>query len=355
MAYIELCGMKKSEAGQFFRRQLIETEDKYRTTEEYRNKYNNTDFYRSIFEYSTSDLETALIRGPLFLDLDTDHLNQNTFQDIRRTVNFVSNKLLDEFCISREYQELFFSGSKGFHIIVQPKIFGADYSQDIVSQYKRVAQWLAELCQAQFDTMIDLRIYDRRRVLRVVNSKNSKSGLYKIPLRFSELTTYEDLIKKAKSPRPYTPRIFGFYRPAWERWTEFCNNVTTDNIRGRKKENTREEDEQRRKEYSRCNLLPCVKKLLRTSVSQGNRNNVTVALASFLFQAGFNSDEIFDKVRDWNENNNPPLPDNELLHTIMSANHMGSQDKKYGCAAMKEFRYCEPRYCRILLNRSNPR
>lgn len=348
MAYIELCGVKKSETGQFFRRQLIETQDKYTTTEQYRKAYNNTDFYRSVFEYQTNDLNSTLIKGPFILDLDNNNFSHKTFNDMRRAVNLVSMKLAEEFYVSREEQELFFSGNKGFHITVQPEIFGIDYSSELAEQYKHLAELLSGYCTDTFgESFIDLKVYDRRRILRVVNSKNGKSGLYKIPLRFNELTTYEDLIEKAKTQRLYNVKVFSFNRKAWSRWVNFCNNVTVKNIRG-KKEN---KPDSKPSTIIKRELLPCAKKLLRTSISQGSRNNLTVTLASMLFQAGLNSDEVWDKLKDWNDNNDPPLPEGELMHTMMSARHMVSQDKKYGCAAVKEFGYCEPRNCRILLNR----
>ena len=42
----------------------------------------------------------------------------------------------------------------------------------------------------------------------------------------------------------------------------------------------------------------------------------------------------------WNQNNNPPIPDRELLSTFVSAKQMYLNNKHYGCSAIKDLDMC---------------
>jgi len=55
-------------------------------------------------------------------------------------------------------------------------------------------------------------------------------------------------------------------------------------------------------------------------VNQGERNNTLAQLAGKWFGKGLDTDEVIDLARSWNEKNNPPLPEAELLKTIQSIN-----------------------------------
>ena len=96
--------------------------------------------------------------------------------------------------------QIYFSGSKGFHILVEPEVFGIEPRQNLNEQYKTIA---SELNKQTIYKTIDVRIYDRRRLFRFPNSINAKTGLYKVPIRQKDLRgiTIEKIQEYASEPR----------------------------------------------------------------------------------------------------------------------------------------------------------
>ena len=94
----------------------------------------------------------------------------------------------------------YFSGHKGFHVLVSSALFGGwDPSPDLPRQLKEMA-----LAMTQDHPMADPAVYDQNRLLRLSNTKHSKSGRWKIPLENHELLTSSiDQITElaAKGPR----------------------------------------------------------------------------------------------------------------------------------------------------------
>ena len=91
-------------------------------------------------------------------------------------------------CVIKQFKELgveenklqiFFSGNKGFHLIIPAELFGIKPSKNLNKIYRKMAKSFCEKIQ---NKTLDLGIYDRRRLLRIPNSINSKANLYKIPL-----------------------------------------------------------------------------------------------------------------------------------------------------------------------------
>jgi hypothetical protein len=61
-----------------------------------------------------------------------------------------------------------------------------------------------------------------------------------------------------------------------------------------------------------------LEELLR-GVQEGKRNLSTVILASYYRKKGLNFEDTLEKVKEWNKNNKPPYPDNELVATVRGA------------------------------------
>jgi len=100
-----------------------------------------------------------------------------------------------------ELMLIFFSGAKGFHIGLPSALFGMEPSADLPRIHKILAKMIAK------DVSIDTAIYEHNRLWRIPNTKNSKSGLYKIQLTNDQLAilTIEEIKELAKHPlgKPY--------------------------------------------------------------------------------------------------------------------------------------------------------
>jgi len=148
-----------------------------------------TDAYTTMFRFRGDYHElcetTGSVKGAqnlscwsdfLWFDIDSEHL----LEALANTRQLVINIELIEPTL-RELLIIFFSGAKGFHVGIPTQLFGLGPSAELSQILKRLAREIAG------DVEIDLSIYDKNRLWRVPNTRNSKSGLFKIPLTFDEL------------------------------------------------------------------------------------------------------------------------------------------------------------------------
>src|SRR5690606_12219063 len=91
----------------------------------------------------------------------------------------------DKFSMTEDEVRVYFSGSKGFHIIVNPIVLGIQPHKQLHRIFKFVANSLeTQLGLQSLDTS---SIYGHGRMLRLVNSIHFKSGLFKVELSYEEL------------------------------------------------------------------------------------------------------------------------------------------------------------------------
>lgn len=134
--------------------------------------------YKSIYRFDESILQykslSGIKKGTKFyadyLVLDIDD------KDLQSAVTSLGKVL--EYLEFREVgYETWFSGSKGFHILIPTSQFGFQPTDD-PDILKSMANGIAEKCKVKIDTSI----YNVSRILRIGGSKHGKSGLYKVPL-----------------------------------------------------------------------------------------------------------------------------------------------------------------------------
>ena len=146
----------------------------------------NKDYYASAYYYNDKHYEdfkqTGTIRGTkdvttnkIWFDFDSasdpEVAQLETTELIRR---------LEKFGIQRKNIEIYFSGNKGFHLVVT------------LNRYITPDQ-VASICINKFGTglsSLDRAVYDPSRIFRVPGTRHQKSGLYKIPLTYNQLHDY---------------------------------------------------------------------------------------------------------------------------------------------------------------------
>lgn len=304
--------------------------------------YANTDVYYTIYTYYGEDKDKCPILAPLYLDFDDDDVEGHYLEersDVYRAVQLLSKW----FKVPVEQIRLYFSGSKGFHVIIPHEIFGWTPSADLNTRLKCVMTQI----QKELGTgRIDGRIYDRKRLFRIPNSINGKSGLYKIPLTLDELmkiSSYEELKQIASKPKLAmfpAPAYSKESQDAFEGWIQ----AHQEQKHVRQHTGTIKIPEGGRP------LLPCVEAILRDGVGEGSRNNTAVAIASSILQSGKTLEETEDILYEWNERNDPPLEGHELHAVLMSAYRMFESERFYGCSTFKDLGLCLGGDC--ILNRS---
>lgn len=326
--FVEVGGVKND----FFTRNIfVDTEE----VESKRREFNNKDFYCSIYSYKES-VDKGPLKAPFYLDIDNHEalINENAFKEVKRDTILAINTLQSVYGVPIEYMQIYFSGSKGFHVIVPQDIFDIEEDERLNDIYYLIA---TEIKKHTLFGNIDLK-YDRRRLFRVPNSINNKSGLYKIPLSYEELitSTMNSMTDLASNMREIenniTPKII---HKAKEKFEELRDIVYKPRDKKKYSLNTRFKK-----------MLPCTLNVLDDGCGRGNRNNVTVAVSSALLQNGISFDEVEDRILTWNEEkNDPPLPEREVRRAVLSAYQGLQRGMRFGCTKMKEYGYCVPGKC----------
>jgi len=152
----------------------------------------------------------------LYFDIDCENIEQSH----ERAKDFVL-LLYNMLGINPKSLFIAFSGNKGFHIGLHQNLFGGfQPAKDIPQKINVLAVRLLMECfevtleelQAEVKEnkdrtfrLFDLGIYNDNRIFRLLNSVNTKSGLYKIGLSYDQLNTLsmEQILEMAKQPQEY--------------------------------------------------------------------------------------------------------------------------------------------------------
>lgn len=323
--YIEIGGKVN---GVFKRNILIESSKKEETLK----KYDFTDTYSTVYSYDNKNQDLANIVAPLYIDLDINDLEKD-YDKLRKDVLLLIRKLKTVFHLQEDNIQIFFSGSKGYHIIVPYEVFGIEPSKDLNDRYKLI---VTELKSYTITKSIDTRIYDSKRLFREPNTINTKTGLYKVYMTIDQVRdfSYDDLINRARTPQA-TVEPNKEYNPK----ADEALNAMVNELKERQKKTINHKVA--RQMLQNKELLPCVKYILQNGAQKGGRNNTAMALASALFQR--NEDRAYvEQIMDtWNRTKlDEPLPERELELTVRSAFNNVNDGRRYGCGAFIDMGIC---------------
>lgn len=152
------------------------------------------DCARSQFLFKGKHADGAHITDCVAFDFDGKDLS-----DTKARVKDFADSLYYNYCLPLDVPRYYFSGSKGFHMLVPMQAVCANPqpSEDFYKVVKMFASRLGE------GFVIDTTIYNKRGMLRIENTINTKSGLYKVPLSFDEICTLSatEVKELAKTPR----------------------------------------------------------------------------------------------------------------------------------------------------------
>lgn len=300
--------------------------------------------FLSVYEFESREVSESRIRGPLYFDLDTNLSTRKQYKELKHQVRRLYH-CFAKWKIEKNEIELYFSGAKGFHLLVPAEVLGIDYGEDWNLINKAIAESLKENYGV---TLLDTSIYDKRRLLRMPGSINFKSRLYKISLCFDEFDkiSLKQLREQAKA-KPTKPKdvMYVLNIEASQAFNDFIKDFRIEQKNEEKKESaplTFSSDSP---------LLPCIEKALKTNCPEGYRNKTAFLLASSLLQRKCSIQDIEEKLGTWNRNNDVPLSSAELQVIINNAVSNDNKDKNhYGCKVFQDEGLC---IANCSLNRDN--
>jgi len=253
--------------------------------------------------FSTVQMFASKTRGknevfiaPLYFDLDYKTDPSVSQADAVKLIDFFMNELdIQETDIS-----LYFSGSKGFHILIDHRALDIKPGADLHKIYKHIAGYLIHRLKLQ---ALDLVVYTEKRMLRLPNSQHAATSLYKIELSLEEIQTLtlDEIKKKANMPR-----IQPVIDPA-ERIKKRGNRAPAVQFFQAKAAEWQEAQATSNARYAqdefnfRKDRPPvCVLDILNGGwKKEGDRNQATVQLAAYYKEAGHSKEEAHRILEDW--------------------------------------------------------
>ncbi|HXV80824.1 MAG TPA: primase C-terminal domain-containing protein [Candidatus Binatia bacterium] len=278
-----------------------------------------------------------------FFPIDLDHPDLLPALEATRVLTAF---LLERWQIDASAIQIYFSGSKGFHLMLDTRLFGKILpSKNLPLIFDSLRRHLAlEIPEPLRDTM-DLAIKDRVRLLRLPNTIHEKSNLYKISLTLEELRSLSpvEIRGRARTLRPLTlTDETGFLSHA-----DVKENPSTGQlfrqVRRQLKKLTRKPFAYRFRRPADLTQLrfPCaaLQTIWESQIEPGYRNNCAIRLVSELRLLGLTEDEASDKLFDWNERNAIGLPADELRSVVRSA-YQHRFPYRYSCRDPILRRFC---------------
>ncbi|MEG1083955.1 MAG: hypothetical protein RSE04_05895 [Hydrogenoanaerobacterium sp.] len=249
--------------------------------------------------------------APLYFDLDYDSDPTVAQLEARKLVEFFTKEL----DVQEQDIRVFFSGSKGFHVIIDERALGVKPAIDLHKAYKHIAGYiryrLGVTEKVESDDgktvehteplkAIDLVVYTVKRMLRLPYSRHAKTGLYKIELSISELNTLtlaeiKDRAKVGQPPQKSAdektirkrPKAGLFFEDKLKEYTEAA---ATANQRYDKEEYV----------FTKGKPPACVNDILEGGWKKdGDRNSATVQLACYFKAAEYEKREALNILEDW--------------------------------------------------------
>ncbi|WP_214812307.1 DNA primase small subunit domain-containing protein [Exiguobacterium sp. s181] len=239
-----------------------------------------------------------LFTAPLYFDLDHEKDPAVSQADAVKLIDF----LTEELDIAESDIWVYFSGSKGFHILVNSQAIGIEPREDLHKIFKHISGYLVHRLELE---SLDLVVYTAKRMLRLPNTVHQKTRRYKIELNVGELKTMSlDEIKNlAGQPRKpdelkYTnqvrresvslrPNANTFYK---NKMDEYLEAAAT----SKKKYDTEEFN------FKKGKPPACVEDILNGGWKKdGDRNQATVQLSCYFKDAGHTKEETLEILEEW--------------------------------------------------------
>lgn len=278
-----------------------------------------------------------------YLPLDLDHPELVPAQEAaKRLVDL----FLAKWKIEQNALQIYFSGAKGFHLLLDTRLFGrVAPAKSLPVIFDSVRRHLAQELPEPLRSTVDLTIKDRVRLLRLPNTVHEKSKLYKMILSPTELANLrpQQIRDLARQPRPLT------LTDATGLVSHVAVKVSNSGAQlfGRVRRQSAQLTRKpfvylfhRPADLSRIDFrCAALQKIWQNRVESGYRNNCAIRLASEFRLLGLTRDETEAKLVDWNDRNGIELSPQELRNVAYS----GYQHRfpyRYSCRDAILRRFC---------------
>lgn len=234
--------------------------------------------------------------APLYFDLDNAENPGISQTDAVKLVQFFT----EELDAKQSDIWVYFSGSKGFHVLINSQALGIQPQNDLHKIFKHIAGYLVHRLEL---TSLDLVVYTSSRMLRLPNSVHHKTRLFKIELSVEELQTLTlaEIKELAKMPRrdlPFTGEQRRDELEPRKQAAHFYADKALEYQQAAATTNTRYDKESYI--FKKGQPPACVSDILTGGWKKdGDRNQATVQLACYFKDAGHTKEEALKTLEDW--------------------------------------------------------
>ena len=199
---------------------LIPWSDIYKFSE----KYDDLGIYHSIRHYNPDD---GGIKGPALAPLHFDIDNKEDQARALKDTFLITKHLIEDVHVPYDAVNVYFSGMKGFHVLVDPVAIRLNLVHE---NSAAIFRFIAEQFTEELDLeSIDYAVYDARRIWRLAGSRHQKTGLYKIPCREMVLNGESmETIVKAAERKPNYEELQEIYQPFAYVPAMYFSNIVAD-------------------------------------------------------------------------------------------------------------------------------
>jgi hypothetical protein len=283
--------------------------------------------------------------APLYFDVDAEGDLEKALALARALVAFFTGAL----ALPPEAVRVWFSGSKGFHILVSPTALGIKPSPSLTSDMKAVALGLCRSLRDHGapDLETDAAVYSLPRMLRAADQINPKSGLFKVELWHEELhhRSADEIVALARARRgnlwPGSLWEAPLVAPAAAWWTgQLAQAQKPRQFRRRTAELTGERlrpDGFVVDELLSPDMPDCIRRIVAANVAPGRRNRCELQIACWAKGAGRSLADAIALLARWGSVNRPELTASgasrkaeSIARTVYSGSHYG-----FSCAASR--------------------
>jgi hypothetical protein len=269
-----------------------------------------------------------------FFPIDLDHPD---LIPALKAVRLLTSILVELWKIDPKGLQVYFSGSKGFHLLLDVRLFGKVMpSKALPLIFDSMRRHFAHELPEDLRETVDLGIKDRVRLLRLPNTIHEKSNLYKILLNLDEVrkASAEEIRACARGPRLLSMTDeTGFLSRVEVEKSEKASELLQ-RVKSQVNKFARKPFRYRfRRPFDPEHitfLCAALQRIWDSHIEPGYRNNCAIRLASALRRFGLNEEETDEKLERWNEIRNIRLPRDELHNVVRSA-YQHRFPYRYGC------------------------
>jgi hypothetical protein len=255
----------------------------------------------------------------------------------------ITRFLLDGWGVPEEAVPVYYSGMKGFHVMLATGIFGEiQPGVELPRVFQGIRRSLVERANLTHPETIDFGISDRLRLLRLPNTRHSKSGLFKIPLRAEELLYrgVGEIQEAARKPRkPWLTDRSGLVPvyhaepvPAAVDLFERCSDGEKENVPHADLPDPGSFLDNGHLENALCQAEL---ELYREGVPEGARSAMCLRLASRFRSAGYAVDQASAMVESFAGRCSPPLDGRSARQIAETAYRANGRGYQFGCGTSR--------------------